>query len=199
MAIHLSIKSRLLILSAFAVLGVAVLVGVVIGSNRISDAALADVYEQHTETLVRLQRLENTLLEVRFRAAGVLLDQLPVQGSLNHLKESQTQIAALWAEFQPASMVIFADGEVAPLFKDLKGNWPLVNATLGKLEKGYVDKDKTMLTTVLEDVEAHPGRPASMPDTPSAQVEAWAASPEREAHWRARLAEVRAVGQDRLS
>ncbi|MDP1999161.1 MAG: methyl-accepting chemotaxis protein [Rhodoferax sp.] len=151
MAIHLSIKSRLLMLSAFAVLGVAVLVGVVIGSNRISDAALANVYEQHTETLVRLQRLENTLLEVRFRAAGVLLDQLPVQGSLNHLKESQTQIVTLWAELQPASMVIFAEGEVAPLFKDLKGNWPLVNATLGKLEKGYIGKDKTMLTTVLED------------------------------------------------
>ncbi|WP_336898600.1 methyl-accepting chemotaxis protein [Rhodoferax sp.] len=151
MAINVSIKSRLLMLSAFAILGIAVLVGVVIGSNRISDAALADVYEQHTETLVRMQRLENTLLEVRFRAAGLLLDQLTVQGSLNHLKESQTQIASLWSELQPASIIIFSDGETAPLFKEVKDNWALVNATLAKLEKGYVSKDKAVLTTVLED------------------------------------------------
>ena len=122
MAINVSIKSRLLMLSAFAILGIAVLVGVVIGSNRISDAALADVYEQHTETLVRMQRLENTLLEVRFRAAGLLLDQLTVQGSLNHLKESQTQIASLWSELQPASIIIFSDGETAPLFTEAKDN-----------------------------------------------------------------------------
>ncbi len=151
MSIQLSIKGRLLTLSLFAVLGIAVLVGVVIGSNRISEAALKDVYEAHTETLVRMQRLENTLLEVRFRAAGVLLEQLPTPGSLNHLKESQTSIEGLWTELKPTAAAIFVTTETAPLFKDLNEHWTLVSATMAKLEKGYNAKDKAALTAVLED------------------------------------------------
>ena len=151
MAIHLSIKGRLLLLSAFAVLGIAVLIGIVVGSNRIAEAALTDVYESHTETLVRMQRLENALIEVRYRAAGVLLEQLPVQGSLNHLQESQAQIAALWGELEPTAAAIFTTPETAPLFGELKGNWQLVAQTLAKLEAGYKGKDKGILGTVLED------------------------------------------------
>ena len=41
--------------------------------------------------------------------------------------------------------------------------------------------------------------PVHRPEVSEERLARWAAGPEREAHWRARLAEVRAVGQDRSS
>lgn len=92
---HLSIKNRLTMLSVFAVLTVLVLIGVIVSANRFSASTLEEVVEQNTDTLVRMQQLENTLLEVRFRAAGVLLEQVSVQGSLNHLRESEAHLKEL--------------------------------------------------------------------------------------------------------
>jgi methyl-accepting chemotaxis protein len=149
--IQLSIKNRLWMLSAFAILGMVTLISVIFVANRVSKTALTDVYEVHTETLVRMKTMENLLLEVRFRAAGVLLDQLPVQGSLNHLREAQARIGTLWNESQPAFKLIYTTEDSAPLLKDMASNWTVVDATLAKLDKGYSSNDKEALTSVLED------------------------------------------------
>jgi len=149
--IALSIKSRLWILCGFAILGMAVLIGVMIGTNRISEAALKNVYEDHTVSLVRIQRLESQLLEVRYRVAGVLLDQLPTQGSVNHLRETKTSLAGLWTEVRPSLTEIFDTADSAAAFKDLSDHWADVGVMLSKIEKAYEAKDKALLTTVLED------------------------------------------------
>jgi methyl-accepting chemotaxis protein len=151
MAMNLTIRGRLLVLAVFAVLGIAVMSAVSISSNRISGAALAELYEQDTEALVRMQRMENMLLEVRFRAAGVLLDQLPIPGSLNHLKESRAALSAQWSQLEPMGAAFKAAEESSAAFKQLTDNWALVNTTLAKLEQGYAAKDKNVLTAVLEE------------------------------------------------
>ncbi len=151
MAMNLSIKGRLMILAVFAVIGIAVVSWVGLASNRVSEAALAELYEQDTEALVRMQRMENVLLEVRFRAAGVLLDQLPIPGSLNHLKESQAALAAQWSKLAPLGAAFADMEESAAVFKQLADNWGMVSTTLAKLEQGYLAKDKNVLTAVLED------------------------------------------------
>jgi len=76
--IQLTIKNRLWMLSAFAMVGVAVLAVVIFMANRISANALQNLYEDNTLSIVRIQKIESTLLDVRFRVAGVLLEQLPV-------------------------------------------------------------------------------------------------------------------------
>ena len=151
MALNLSMKGRLLSLAGLALLGICVLAGLAVGSNRVNQAALERLYTQDIGTLVRLQRIENGLLEVRFRAAAVLLDQLPVPGSLNHLRETRKAVATLWTEMAPSAARAFGEGEAAEPFKALQTHWAAVDTTLGKLEQGYAAKDKAVLTAVLED------------------------------------------------
>ncbi len=148
---NLSIKGRLLILAVFALVGIAVVSAVGIGSNRISKAALTELYEQDTVALVRMQRMENLLLEIRFRAAGVLLDQLPIPGSLNHLKESRASLTNLWTQLGTQKDLFDNSEEIATSFKQLGDNWGMLNSTLAKLEQAYTAKDKNTITTVLED------------------------------------------------
>jgi len=148
---NLSIKGRLLLLSVFAVIGIAVVSIVGVASNRISEVALSELYERDTQALVRMQRMENLILEVRFRAAGVLLDQLPIQGSLNHLKETRASLADIWTQASQQGAAFSADAESSAVFKQLTDNWAMVNTTLSKLEQGYSAKDKNVLTAVLEE------------------------------------------------
>ena len=151
MTLKLTIKVRLLVLAGLAVIGIALLGTLFFASNRVNKLALAQLFEQNGQTLVRMQRIENTLLEVRFRAAGVLLDQLPVQGSLNHLRDSRKELDGLLAEFKPSAALMFTEGEAIENLNKLKERWPVVDATLAKLEQGYVAKNNAVLTTVLED------------------------------------------------
>ncbi len=151
MALHISMKGRLAVLAGLALLGLSALAGLAIGSNQVNQRALTTLYQQDIGSLVQLQRIENSLLEVRFRAAGVLLDQLPVPGSLNHLREARREVARLWAEQEPHAAAIFTQGEGQQAFNQLKDRWSLVDGTLAKLEQGYVAKNKNALTGVLED------------------------------------------------
>jgi methyl-accepting chemotaxis protein len=151
MHFNISIKGRLLVLAALAALGVAIVAILFFASNRVNQAALAEVFEKNGQTLMRLQRVENTLLEVRFRAAGVLLEQLPVPGSLNHLRDSRKALLAMWADLEPTAAGIFVVGESLEGFGQLKEKWGLVETTLAKLEQGYATKDNKVITAVLED------------------------------------------------
>ncbi|MGY4827922.1 methyl-accepting chemotaxis protein [Sphaerotilaceae bacterium SBD11-9] len=151
MKLNLSIRGRLMILAGLAVLGLGALAGLAVGSNEINRSAMAELYEQDIDALIRLQRIENGLLELRFRAAGVLLDQLPVQGASNHLREARVTLAQQWAGLAIRPDTGFAEGEAREAFVQLKQKWALVEATLDHLEKGYAAKDKNLLTAVLED------------------------------------------------
>ena len=151
MKLNISMKGRLLALAGLALLGICALAGLAIGSNQVNHRALSSLYEEGIGALVRLQRVENGLLELRFRAAGVLLDQLPVPGSLNHLRDTRKELASLWDELEPLGVAGFKQGEALEVFGQLKQRWSLVDSTLAKLEKGYETKDKNALTGVLED------------------------------------------------
>ena len=151
MAVNLTIKGRLLLLSGLAVAGVAIVLGLFFAANRLNQAALATVFEQDGKMLIRMQRMENLMLEVRFRAAAVLLEQFPIPGSLNHLKESKLSLNKLWSEFDKHADQMFDGGETKNQLKLLKEKWSLVEITLANLEKGYTAKDNKVITNVLED------------------------------------------------
>ena len=152
MSLHFSIRQRLQFLALLAVVAVAVVAGLFFSANQLNQRALAAVFEQDGQTLARMQRMENLLLEVRFRAAGVLLDQLPVPGSLNHLRDTRKELAGLFSEFTPVAQLMFAQGEAQQALAQLQNQWPVAESTLGALEKAYVAKDTSAMTEVLEDV-----------------------------------------------
>jgi len=151
MAFNLSIKGRLLVLTGLAIAGLGIVLALFFSSNRLNESALSDVYEQDSQTLMRMQRIENLLLEVRFRAAAVLLEQLPVPGSLNHLKESRKSLSGLWDEFGQTAEHMFPDGDGKEQLTQLKARWALVDTTLANLENGYTSKNNKAITAVLED------------------------------------------------
>jgi methyl-accepting chemotaxis protein len=151
MRFHLTMKGRLMALAGLALLGIWALAALAFGSNQVNRTAMEALYEQDMSTLVRLQRIENAMLEVRFRAAGVLLDQLPVPGSLNHLREARQAVGAQWAALQPQAALIFNEGDALAEWQQLQAKWSLVDATLGRLQAGYEKKDNAVLTAVLEE------------------------------------------------
>ena len=151
MAIHLSVKQRLMLLTVLALLGVAIVSALFAASNKINETALNNVFEVDGQTLVKMQRVENLLLEVRFRAAAVLLEQLPVTGSLNHLRDARKDLNLLYQKLEPMTLLMFTEGDALEAARQMKSQWPLVEATLGSLEKAYSAKDNKAITAVLED------------------------------------------------
>ncbi|MBA4343302.1 MAG: hypothetical protein C0423_14295 [Methylibium sp.] len=151
MRVSFTIKARLWTLAGLAVLGMTLIAGLSLISNRINSAAMTELYERDTVSLLRMQRIENSLLEVRFRTAGVLLDQLPMPGSLNHLREARKELSDAWKELQPLGSALFTDEASRPLFEQLGSEWKQIDATLAKLEAAYTAKDKNQLGSVLEE------------------------------------------------
>ncbi len=150
---RLSIRHRLYLLAMLAAVGIVVLTLLGAMANRINRDALATLFERDTKAMVLLQRAETLLLEVRFRAAGVLLEQLPIPGSLNHLKQSRTDLGVVWQELGTLlpELEAVASGEGRESLQSIRSNWTLVEPTLAKLERGYTNKDNKLLTNVLEE------------------------------------------------
>lgn len=151
MSIHLTIKARLAAVAALALVAVALLGGLFYAANRVNERALSQLFKQNTQLLVPLLRIDATLGDVRFRTAGVLLDQLPIQGSFNHLQEARKELDTLWKDVAPLAEQTFAQGEGAAQWKVLQERWPVVHTTLESLNKGYASKDQAALSAVLED------------------------------------------------
>ncbi len=148
---NLSIKGRLLLLTGLAFVAVALLATLFFTANRVNRSALTQLFEKNGQMIVGLQRVDGLLLEVRFRAAAVLLDQLPVPGSLNHLRDARKELSTLWQQLEPLATQAFTEGEARESVEAIKQRWALVETTLGKLEQGYVGKDNNVLTAVLEE------------------------------------------------
>ena len=147
----LTIKRRLQLQALLATVAVGLLAVLFISSNRLNQQALQEVFVRDGQTVVRMQRMENLLLEVRFRAAGVLLEELPVPGSLNHLRDVRKELTTLQSDFEPTAISLFSEGESAGYMGQLHDQWSIVDATLAKLEAAYVAKDTKAITGVLED------------------------------------------------
>ena len=125
-------------------------VGGIYGIQR-GNEALRSVYEQRVEPMRRIQAVERDMKEVRFRMAGVLLEQLPSHGSLNHLLYARASIADNWAAFKAAvgtgdddataGIVARIDGHVTVALPDF----------FDRLEQAYRTDDVKSLAPLLED------------------------------------------------
>lgn len=147
----LSIKAKLYSIAAVAVVIITAMAVLSVSTGQKGVHALAEVYEQNVQSLARLQQIDNLLKEVRFRMAGVLLDQMPVQGSRNQLAESRQKVPLLWSQFKE----LIADSQLSDKDKELidKIEKQLVKtpAFFDKLDTAYAAGDKKTLGGLLED------------------------------------------------
>ncbi len=97
---RLSVRTRLFGLAAFSLLGASLLGGMAIYAAQAWMRSLEYVKEEAIAPLSMAQSLEERVKDVRFRIAGVALEQLPTAGSANHLKEVQASLPGDWEKLK---------------------------------------------------------------------------------------------------
>ena len=146
-----TLRGLLVLLATVTLLSLLVLGGMAIQASRSGAALLSEVNDQAVVPLTVLQSVERRLKEVRFRIAGVALEQLPTVGSANHLKESQAALPTEWGHFRGlAAASALPEAEKALLDKIDKG-MPGLDALMARLMTAYQNDDLDTVKSILED------------------------------------------------
>ncbi len=146
-----SIRAKMLLGGVFAGLISLILVAVNIYSVNQGTEALANVYEHQVEPVSALQDIDRNLKEIRFRMAGVLLDQMPATGSKIHAREARANIPAQWALFKEKTRQNTFTKESFDQIEKIDKQLGLFPAFLDKLEAAYSSEDKKTIASMLED------------------------------------------------
>jgi methyl-accepting chemotaxis protein len=146
-----TLKAKLFLALTLIGAVLAVLTAVDIYSVNRGVRSLADVYEQRVEPVTAIQAIDRDLKEIRFRMAGVLLDQMPAVGSLNQLKEASADIPQQWAIFKGRMNGNSVSADTQQLVEKIDQAIPAFAAFSGKLASVYSSEDKKVLASMLED------------------------------------------------
>ncbi|HRY16307.1 MAG TPA: methyl-accepting chemotaxis protein [Candidatus Competibacteraceae bacterium] len=149
--LHWGIRKICYATTAFFLSIILALVGLVAYQARESERRMAEVYENRVTPASMLQAMSADLQEVRFRIAGVLLGQMPVVGSRNHLIEVKQRLMANWIEFKGKIKIRQSDNEEEKLIASIEENFPLLSPLFSKLDTAYASGDKKIITPLLED------------------------------------------------
>jgi methyl-accepting chemotaxis protein len=140
--ISLGIRQKLYLLVAVClVCALALAASAIVFSTRV-------INDQRLAPLARLQELDGQLKEMRFRLAGVLLEQIAVPGARNQLGETLQQAPVLWAGFKASARL---DGEAARLAAEIDGNLPELRKFGAALDAAYGRNDRIAQLALLED------------------------------------------------
>ncbi len=147
----LTIRTKILAVATFAVLIILGMGGLNYYSSQNGISALASVYENQVVPAASLQAIDIRLKDVRFRMAGVLLDQMPTVGSLNHVKEVKAELPKLWGQFREQTQNNKFTPEGQELVDKLDTKMASLNPFLDSVAAAYAANDKDKLTALLED------------------------------------------------
>src|SRR5450759_2670456 len=142
----ITFKSKLIIGFLLAFIPSLVLTVVDVYSVNKGNDALAYVYENRVEPTTALQEMDSNLKEIRFRMAGVLLDQMPAAGSRNHLNEVRGKIFEDWENFKKATSENEYNEETRVQISKIDKQIALLPAFLDKLDSAYETDEKSLIT-----------------------------------------------------
>ena len=146
-----TLRTKMWTAAALAALALAGLTAVDVYSVRQGIQALSSVYEDQVKPAAAIQQMERELKEVRFRMAGVLLDQMPAVGSSNQLKEAVSDLPKQWAVYQEKTGGSLVTPHAKELAAKIDKNMPVFLAFSEKLANAYSTSDKKTLSALLED------------------------------------------------
>jgi methyl-accepting chemotaxis protein len=146
-----SLRGLLYVMAATTFIGMLVLGGMAIYTARSGVAHLENVNTQAVAPLTLLQSVERQVKEVRFRIAGVALEQLPTVGSANHLKEMQTAIPTTWANFYALASVQALPEEEKKQLESMNQGVKSLESLMAKLMTAYQSDDMATVKSILED------------------------------------------------
>lgn len=146
-----SLKALLLLMVGLTLFGMLTLGSLSMYASRSAITMLDEVNNDAVLPLTQLETIERQIKEVRFRIAGVALEQLPTVGSANHLKEMQSTLPKIWESFySQAKQQGLPTDELDRLEKMNKGMKSL-DALMSKLHKAYLADDMRTVREILED------------------------------------------------
>ena len=116
-----------------------------------SNAALANVFQNQMQPTLDLQSIDSALKEVRFRMAGVLLDQMPSAGSRNQIKEVREYIFDDWEDFKSSTANNQFSDEAKEQIAKIDKQMTLLPKFFDKLLAAYDQDQKTLIAPMLED------------------------------------------------
>lgn len=149
---NLSIRVRLTATFVSSLAFLAMLAGIGWYAQSRAMAALASVQQHGVQPLILVQEIDSLLKEVRYRISGVLLGQLPVVGSLNHLKEARARLLPAWQEFKSSALQDAAMSEDEKALVDrIDRGVTALPAVFDKIERAYGSDDRNVLGGILED------------------------------------------------
>jgi methyl-accepting chemotaxis protein len=146
-----TLKGKMLYAGVLVGLALTGLTAVDIYSVNESIRALSSVYETEVQPVSAIQEIELALNEVRFRMAGVLLDQMPTVGSLNQLKEAVVKIPQEWTEYKKQTKDNVRSDENNNLLLSIDKRVPDFLSFSEKLAAAYSGEDKKLVLSLLED------------------------------------------------
>jgi len=148
---QLSIRAKLYLIAAVALVGFIVQAASGLYGIRQGNAALGRVYENNVIPLADLQEIDALVKEIRFRMAGVLLGQMPPVGSAAHLRNAREAIPAIWNRFRGKAEAAEMDAEQQELLKKIDASVTRLPVFFDRLSEAYQREDDKMLSTLLED------------------------------------------------
>jgi len=146
-----TLKAKLIFGFMLAFSASLVLTAVDVYSVKKGSDALATVYENQVQPMTALQEMDSAIKEIRFRMAGVLLDQMPTAGSRNHLKEARPKILDSWASFKHSTAQNKVSDDARAQIAKIDKQIALLPAFLDKLDSAYSAEQKPPIASMLED------------------------------------------------
>jgi len=146
-----TLKAKLIFGFLLALISSLVLTIVDVYSVNKSIHDLEFVYENQMQPTTALQDMDSAIKEIRFRMAGVLLDQMPTAGSRNHLKEARGKISEDWNTFKKATNENKFNEDAKKQIDKIDKQIALLPAFLDKLDNAYEKDQKSLIAPMLED------------------------------------------------
>ena len=146
-----TLMAKLILGFSMAIIASLVLTAVDVYSVNKGSEALAYVYENQMQPAMALQEMDSAIKEIRFRMAGVLLDQMPAAGSRNQLKEARGKIFEDWDSFKKATANNNFDKDAQEQIAKIDKQIALLPAFLDKLDNAYAKDQKSLVAPMLED------------------------------------------------
>jgi methyl-accepting chemotaxis protein len=148
---NLTLRRSLQLLAVLSVVSVMVLGGLAIYSARSGVERLGLVYDRAMAPMIMLQTVAQEVKEVRFRIAGVALEQLPTVGSANHLKEVEKRLPGEWAQFRAAALAQGLPEEERKRIEQIDKGMATLATLTKSLATAYDEDNLPAVRALLED------------------------------------------------
>lgn len=151
MLARLGIRTQLWTLVAFAAIFVVAIAGAAVYAAERGIQALESEQKDSLRPLVALYNISAPMRETSFRLAGVLIDQIPIEGSKNHATAVAKDVGVLWKDYaQNAKASASSTPEELALVESGDAGLKVTDAFFESLLAGYQSKDKKALESVFE-------------------------------------------------